>query len=161
MDRPRLVPPRSPLLPRPSRLIVVLPAVPVVDGLFNCYAFRPDSRVLATSTPDGAVQLYETETGRKLQRFTVTVPGAKWIEIFWNPRRSQLLFHAHNDLRLLDLDTGVARPLGLRLPHYGWAAWHPEGRVLAVLDGEGKVHLWDVPNDRLFIPPLDNNTGGG
>jgi WD40 repeat protein len=134
-----------------------------LDGDYSGYAFRTDSRVLATSTPDGTVRLYDTESGRELQRFHVAMPGASWVRLFWNPRRPQVLVFAPQLLRLLDLETGQARPVGPKLPGYCWAAWHPEGRRLAVSgvvsDFDQNIHLWDVDTNRAVVPPMDAQRG--
>jgi hypothetical protein len=49
---------------------------------------------------------------------------------------------------LLNVDTCKAVEVGPNIPGgYAWAAWHPEGRLLAVSGHDDrKIYRWDVPS---------------
>ncbi|HEY7308776.1 MAG TPA: WD40 repeat domain-containing serine/threonine protein kinase [Gemmataceae bacterium] len=132
----------------------------VLDDDHGRLAFRPDSRQFAATYPDRTLRLFEAASGRELRRFSA---GAQPIVyLHWNPRFPQVLLHTQASLRLLNVDTGEVSEVGPKLPsRVSCAAWHPEGRLLALSDSSRKIHLWDVPSNRLLLPPLEGHNNDG
>ncbi len=130
------------------------------DDHFNL-AFRPDSHQCAAFYPDKTVRSFDTASGRELRRFRVAAMPPN-CGLSWNPQLPQLLLWEGASLQLLNVDTGEVAAVGPKIPSgYMWAAWHPEGRLLAVCDNDLKIHLWDVPNGRQFLPPLEGHKHAG
>ncbi len=137
----------------------------VVLGGMNIFpAFSPDSRRLAASYPDGSIRLYNLETGREVKRYQLHRPDLTLHERAWNPRRPLLAISQGITYRLLDLDTGTARPEVVVPGGISWLDWHPDGRLLAV-GGNASPHpritLWDTRTGRLALPPLEGHKSLG
>jgi serine/threonine-protein kinase len=122
-------------------------------------AFRPDGCEVAAAYPDSTIRFCDTVSGRELRRFSVApMPD---IGLVWNPKLPQLLLRAYAGLRLLNVDTGEISSTGPKVSgKYFGAAWHPEGRLLAV-GVDNKIYLWDVPAGRLLLPPLEGHKHHG
>jgi serine/threonine protein kinase/WD40 repeat protein len=125
-------------------------------------AFRPDGGQYAAGYPDGSVRLFDTRSGKELRRFATGTRDNAFM-LRWNPKYPRLLLHTNRDLRLLDLDTGNVQALPRIGPGATWsrAAWHPDGRVLAVACSDRKIYLWDTAANRLVLPPLEGHKNDG
>ena len=133
----------------------------VLDDNHGNLAFRPDSRQCAAFYPDKTVRFFDTVSGRELRRFRVAAMPPN-CGLSWNPHLSQLLLGEGASLQLLNVDTSEIAAVGPKIPSgYMWAAWHPEGRLSAVCDNDLKIHLWDVPTGRQFLPPLEDHKHSG
>ena len=134
----------------------------VLDDDHRGLAFRPDGRQFAAVYPDQTVRFFDTASGRELRRFPIALRLADDL-LLWNPKLPQLLIRTRASLGLLNVDTGEVAAVGPKLPGgYSWAAWHPEGRLVAV-SGEldHKIYLWDVVTGRLALPPLEGHKRSG
>jgi serine/threonine protein kinase/WD40 repeat protein len=132
----------------------------VLDDEHVGFAFRPDSGQCAASYSDGTVRFFDTASGRELRRFRIAAMPLAW-GLSWNPKLPQLLLWEGASLQLLNVDTGEVAAVGPKFPGVLWVDWHPEGRLLAVSDEDLKIHLWDVPNGRRFLPPLEDHKHSG
>jgi serine/threonine protein kinase/WD40 repeat protein len=134
---------------------------PVLDDEHCNLAFRPDSRQCAASYPDKTVRFFDIASGGELRRFRVAAMTPD-CGLYWNPKLTQLLISTPSSFWLLNVDTGAIAAVGPKVPGgYMWVTWHPEGRLLAVCGNDLKIHLWDVPNGRQFLPPLEDHKHGG
>jgi eukaryotic-like serine/threonine-protein kinase len=132
--------------------------VAVIDEPATVFAFQPDGRRCAVGYADGLIRLCDTETGEELGRLN---PGLSGLALEWNPKRPQLLVFSRAVWRVVDVDTGKivaekAQPGGV-----AWAAWHPEGRLLAVSNHDRKIYLWDTQTGQLALPPLEGHKNDG
>jgi WD40 repeat protein len=134
----------------------------VLDDEHNGLAFRPDSQEVAVSYRNRTLRFLEPASGRELRRFTLDLMPID-RSLLWNPKLPQLLVHMKKSMRLVNVDTGATVKVEPPIPGgYSWAAWHPEGRLLAVGgETDRKIYLWDVPSGRLVMSALEahNNRG--
>jgi WD40 repeat protein len=148
---------------RPSRLWRLDGREPVLvlDDHHCALTFRPDSRECAASYPDGSIRVYDLPSGRERRRWQSGLPSRR-VGLWWNPRRPLLLAGHPRGVQVLSAETGR---LEWKVPtggDFGWADWHPEGRLLAVsTNPERKIHLWDLDTRQLVLPPLEGHKNDG
>ncbi len=119
--------------------------------------FSPDSRQLALQEPDGSISLFDLARGTRVRR----LPKVPRVNHFaWHPSSRQLALACESFVQVCDLKTGkVLWQKDLAALRYRWAEWHPDGKTLAVEDGEA-ISLWDVAQDQQ-IGKLEGIPGGG
>jgi WD40 repeat protein len=117
-------------------------------------AYRPDGRVLATATEDGAT-LWNADTGRP--RGELLRGQGRVNAVAFSPD-GQLLATAGEDrtVRLWDADTGraVGAPLADHRSEVTSVAFRPDGRLLASGSKDESIRLWDPLTGRLVGQPL-------
>jgi serine/threonine protein kinase/WD40 repeat protein len=135
------------------------PRVVLDDNHVNL-AFRPDGRELAAAYPDRTIRFFDT-LGHQLRQFPHPLPPLRSLR--WNPRLPRLVLYEGTSLELMNVDNGEVAAVKLGLPGgYGWADWHPEGRLLAVAGLKDRtIYLWDVAESRLALPPLEGHKVSG
>jgi serine/threonine protein kinase/WD40 repeat protein len=130
----------------------------VSQGDYQDFRFSPDGSQWAATYNDGNLRLFDTESGRELQRFG---PWVKELGLGWNPKLAQIAVHNHFSWWIVDLTTGASQP---RVPvPSGWNGcdWHPEGRLLAVAANDTKIYLWDTQTRQQVLPPLEGHKAHG
>jgi WD40 repeat protein len=133
--------------------------VEVLDGMYDGFAFSPDSRQLAAADGDGRLCFYDTASGRELRRFHFKEePGA----LRWNPRAPQLALCNGKRLRIVNVENGHVLA-EWDVPGRGdfWMDWHTDGRLLAVSARDSKIHLWDSVTRQPVLPPLEGHKSDG
>jgi WD40 repeat protein/tetratricopeptide (TPR) repeat protein len=137
-----------------------LQPVKVLDDYYHPCAFRPDSRQVATTYPDGTIRLIETQSGQEVRRFPGGMPGTGSL-IRWSSRLPQLILWKGTVCRVVDVNTGQ-RLAELQLPaRVTWMDLHPEGRIVAVCSSDRKIYLYDIATGRLVLPPLEGHKADG
>ena len=105
-------------------------------------AYSPDGRTLATVATDRTTRVWEASAGKFLRRFRggggVFSPDGK------------VLATADDAIHLWEVATGkevrlLQHPYGALVPH----AFSPDGKTLALLDGNNVVALWDTAGNEL------------
>jgi serine/threonine protein kinase/WD40 repeat protein/Tfp pilus assembly protein PilF len=124
----------------------------------TAFAFSPDSRQLAVGSADSCIRIYDLASRQQLRCLRVKAPPAN---LAFHPKDRQLATMSHDTVQVVDPDTEqvlaefVQEPT--ESPH---ADWHPDGKILASVGGDGNIYLWDVPG-RKQIATLEGQPGGG
>jgi WD40 repeat protein/tRNA A-37 threonylcarbamoyl transferase component Bud32 len=121
-------------------------------------AFSADSRRLAAGHPDRTVSIYDTATGRPVQRLRV---GFLVARLAFHPRRPWLAVAGGPTVRVFDLERGQELAA---LPHpeeVTAVAWHPGGRILATACFDWRIRLWDADRAQRLLPPWEGYATGG
>jgi tetratricopeptide (TPR) repeat protein/WD40 repeat protein len=133
----------------------------------NRWSFRPDGRLIALTYLDGSLRVYETRTGicrHRLAPKGITGPSTPWL----HPTEVAVAVLSGSVLQVRNLQTG-ALLVTVTLPWGAYmCAWSPDGRTLAVSDGNsGLVHLYafDLATQSLHLtrvlqPPETGGTVG-
>jgi WD40 repeat protein/Flp pilus assembly protein TadD len=141
----------------------------------RCAAFSPDGRLLATGgynqeRREGAVQVWEVATGRRLMRRPISMAGGV-LTVAFNAAGTRLLTLSHpqpvkNGLPALAgfamvSDAVSGQPVAPLLQHAGSihsAVFSPDGRFVLTAgeapDGKGAARRWDAATGREVWPAL-------
>jgi WD40 repeat protein len=133
-------------------------------------AFSPDGSVLAYSDCDsievaaqcleGAVQIWDYQTGQLLDRYSGHT-GVIW-SIDYSPD-GKILATASADNTVSLWDTSTGQPMGQRLTNHGGPVrrltFSPDGTMLASAGFDNLVILWDVMSGQAFGGSFVGHTG--
>ena len=122
-------------------------------GVLTLLAFLPDGKTVVSAGTDGQVCFWELSTGRVLRQVALTQPpprdsgrptrfGPQAVAL--SPDGKTLAWGAGSSIRLWDVTAGKERA---RTAETGVAvslAFAPGGKLLASLEGDGRVRLWDL-----------------
>jgi WD40 repeat protein len=117
------------------------PVEPPTGVLCTAHDFSPDGRRLATVQADGAIALYDLASGRCVGRLS---PGPCPVHsAAFHPDNRRLAVSHAGGVQVRDLTTGaVERDFLLAGAEH--VAWHPDGKTLAAVGGDRRIHLWDT-----------------
>jgi serine/threonine protein kinase/WD40 repeat protein/tetratricopeptide (TPR) repeat protein len=116
------------------------------DGVHEeAKAFRPDSRQVAFGHADGAVTIYDTETGERIRRLAPG-PGPVFCLAF-HPRLPRLAVACGREVGLWDVGRGVRLHRLVQPGTVYGLDWHPRGHRLVVSCAAGR-RLWDAESGR-------------
>ncbi|MFD7028713.1 WD40 repeat domain-containing protein [Streptomyces sp. NPDC059917] len=133
-------------LPRPDRvpplLFTPLHRLAHPSGPVRSVAFSPDGRLLATTCADDRVRIWHTGTGK---RFAASLPGT--FPVLFTPEGRILVTDAGNRTTVHQFATRTLAQAGPPLVGTGaplrMMACGTDPALLAVLDFEGNVRLWN------------------
>ena len=123
-----------------------------------CFALSRDGKTLATGGNDGAVKLWEMETGRELK----TLPGGTQVEgVAFSEDGSYVLAAAGLNLKLWEVATGrEVRSFDTRVSEPDAVGFSPDGlAVFARNEKSGQLQVWDFTTGR-EIQPFSGHTAG-
>jgi WD40 repeat protein len=142
-----------------------------VKGGLQHSAYSPDGKLLAGVGSDGALRLVDAATGAVLRQFDghknqERPKGAppeigEILSVVFAPDGKALASACFQDTRVFiwDVATGRVRHTlpGHRLPRV--VQFYPDGRVLAVGDGDRVIRLWDAATGRKLQQLRDHGAG--
>jgi len=120
----------------------------------TCMAFSPDDRRLATwSYRQPFIDLWDTHTGQRQERLPRPDDAPMEVKEFeswllaWSPHGPTLFSALLGEIDVWEATAGDVRRLAQ--PDRSWLgamALSTNGKVLAVADSLGMIHLWDIEN---------------
>jgi RNA polymerase sigma factor (sigma-70 family) len=125
-----------------------------------CVAFAPSGRLLAASSCDRVVRLWEIPTGRLVREFRPEKPGSHILQVAFSPDGKFLAVGTEPEILLVEPGTGkIVRRWDE--PRQVWSmTFSPDGETLAWGTGDSKVRLatiagkevldWISPHQRVF-----------
>jgi RNA polymerase sigma factor (sigma-70 family) len=122
------------------------------EGQSTCFAFSPDSKTLATGSPDGSVRIWDLDNHRLRARHELGGPVTCVVHA---PDGKALIAGTRgDDPAVVAWDVASGRELyRLQLDAYHLAI-SPDGTRLAVADDDNVLRLFDARTGRpLFSPP--------
>ncbi len=117
-------------------------------GAIADVAFSPDSRLLVAAGANGALAIWDAQTGDPVRR--VPIAAAALSRVAFAAQGNVIAAGAEDGrVSVLDLRTGLAREV-LRHPRAVTAlAFAPDGSVAASGDADGGIIVWDPAGGRL------------
>jgi hypothetical protein len=107
-------------------------------------AFSADGKTLASGGLDGALRLWDAETGKELRRLQGH-PSEVGSVVFTPDGQSLLSCGSDTTIRLWDTASGnERRRFSLSAASFARMVLSPDGRLLALKDHAGNLRLWDV-----------------
>jgi WD40 repeat protein/tetratricopeptide (TPR) repeat protein len=111
----------------------------------RCFDFSPDSRALAVCRGSGNIDLYDLETGKKARSFGRRDQAG---HVEFDPSGNRLAVCRGAMVEVLNVRSGAVAAYLAMGTRAHQVAWHPDGRMLAVVGQNRKIHLWDVPSGK-------------
>src|SRR5262249_38403319 len=139
-----------PLEPQPAARPPEVPAVPRELRRFgpaSQAAFSPDGRTLVSGGPGRGLRFWDAATGRLLAP-PRQEPGEDCGVTFSPDGRTVASFEAQQTT-LWEVATGRRRAALPSLLAFSTAAFSPSGRLLATVEVDGMMVLWDLPSGHI------------
>ncbi|MEH2306098.1 WD40 repeat domain-containing protein [Nostoc sp.] len=123
----------------------------------NSISFSPDGKMLASSSADNTVKLWDTTTGKEIKTLT---GHTSWVYgISFSPD-GKMLASASDDKTVKLWDTTTGKEIKTLTGHTSWVygiSFSPDGKMLASASGDKTVKLWN-PTTGKEIKTLTGHT---
>ena len=116
-------------------------------------AFRPDGKLLAASSEEGTIRVWETATGKEASRWKADVgkvPLHSQANVAFAPDGASLFYSVPAGLVRADWRTG--KPLQTYADTWGPLAFFPGGKIMAGRGPQFSVRLLDIATGRDLCP---------
>ncbi len=118
------------------------------ERLVSSLAFSRDGRRLVSTSFDGFVKVWNTETWEQVSALEARrLDGILWASIHPGSRWIALA-GLNRTVGLWDVETGELRTLAGHEDRVTGLAFHPDGRLLASSSDDATVRLWDIGTGR-------------
>ena len=108
-------------------------------------AFRPDSRQMALLQENSQVRLFDLPAVKQVREIAVASPVRC---VAYHPQLARLAVSSPTGVQILEIDTGAVLT-HLPQPGAGNLAWHPDGKMLAVVGSDYNIHCWVVATGKV------------
>ena len=126
-------------------------------GMGSIAAFSPDGHRLATGRNDGALQLWDADSGEQIGQTLTTHAGAVWDLAFRPDGRQIATASLDGTLRLWSATVG--QPMKGSDRAIGEVAFSPDGHRVAA-SGDTAVQQWDVDSGQPLSPIRPSGSAG-
>jgi WD40 repeat protein len=126
-----------------SNQAIVLRGLPEQRGIFRLL-FTPDSRRLAAYFQDGAVRLWDRDTGRLVRELTSAAPSGQPMHLTFAVDGRSFLAWIGNRVRLREVSTGADRLQIPPLPGLVALAYAPDARLFACGQEDGRTLIYSA-----------------
>jgi WD40 repeat protein len=123
-------------------------------GYVWAVAYQPGGTLVATASDDGAVRLWDRNTG---QAFGKPLQHQGPVRALAFSPDGKLLATGSQDLTARVWDVATTTAASPPLEHQGWVralAFHPQGQFLATGSADKTARLWEVPSGQPIGQPL-------
>ncbi len=112
-------------------------------GVVLSVAFSPDSKLIASSSSDHTVRLWDLTSGKEIH--SITNPHEEYSAVVFSPDGKTLAIVGRLGITFVSIEAWTARSTILSTVTSGRTlCFSPDSRVLAAGEPGGKVNLWDV-----------------
>ncbi|NUM33361.1 MAG: protein kinase [Candidatus Brocadiae bacterium] len=152
------------------------------SGAVFSLSFHPKQNILASGGTDNTIQIWDVSTAKKINQWKAHDRYVYCIEFspdgtylascgedalvhFWDIQEGKCLYtFPMNTKKIYDVtfDKGQITSQSEHAIKVYALAFQPQGEFFATADGEGKIHLWTLPEKKLlytFNSSLDTHTG--
>jgi len=122
--------------------------------------FHPDKPLVAVGVKNDAFKVCDLRNG-KSREYQV---GSRIDALAWHPQANQIAVAQPNGIKIYDLDSEQwTANLEINVvADYRSLAWHPKGRLLAIICEDQSVKLWNVEEgNKAKVHALEKSVGGG
>jgi dipeptidyl aminopeptidase/acylaminoacyl peptidase len=141
--------PGSSSTPQPGTLLLTCQGAR--QAILHGVAWSPDGTRLASAGQDGAVRVWDAESGRELLVYQGSTDRLRGVA--WSPDGARLASASQDGaVRVWDAESG--RELVACAGHNGPAyavAWSPDGALLASTGDNRKVRVWDAASGQQIL----------
>ncbi|MEO1525613.1 MAG: protein kinase [Planctomycetota bacterium] len=117
------------------------------DAEISCVRCQPNGKLIATTSDDGLVTLWDNETKEKIKSYG-PFDKSGWITCVWSQSGTKLASFQHGrGLSVINLDDLDSDPLHIRVPdkRFEYLSFSPDETVVAAgIWFDNEVHIYDL-----------------